>query len=434
MKRYMFVLVLAFFSINSTLAISANSSGNDNTICDFPGPVEVSYGYVCNGVVITWRAPLGTMPDGYNVYRKIGPVGDWIIRNPGPISDTTYIDNDIILGDGFQYCVTAVYGSNESEPVYTDTYYLPDPSTIDYLLVGTESTEWLNYWYKSILDSLGLEGEMVDHILPYCGDYLTDLPLLWLVSYPPRPHPPGGLCNRDIALMDYLDRGGNVFVDDLYLTFVDTLFTSFLFYDIATCIPYPFMGLDGVQGTFAEGLSYNLADTMWSSNVEPMLDPPEAGIVLEDNVECGCVDFYVDRQGYKAVVNTQAIHEFLDGPNGTRLQYFQKMMDFFGIPTSIEENDAPSLPEDYLVLKAYPNPFNAEVRLQVLSGIEGEFTLDIFDITGRKVRSFEVAGRSAQVVWDSRNQSGRKVASGMYFARITGPEQVSSIIKLTLLR
>lgn len=194
------------------------------------------------------------------------------------------------------------------------------------------------------------------------------------------------------------------------------------------------MSVDGVHGTFAEGLQYDLEDTMWSSNVAPSLDPPEAGIVLDDNVQCGCVDFYVDRQGYKAVVNTQAIHEFLDGPGGTRLEYFNRMMYFFGILTAVDEDNAPVLPEEYVVLKAYPNPFNAEVRIQILSEIDGECVLELYDVTGRKIRSFNVAAHDRQVVWDGRNNQGRPVASGVYFARMTVSGQSSNVIKLTLLR
>jgi hypothetical protein len=299
--------------------------------------------------------------------------------------------------------------------------------------VGTDSTEWLNFWYKSILDSLGLEGEMVEHILPYCGSTLADLPLLWLVSYPPRPQPWDVTYDRDIALMNYLDRGGNVYVDDLYLTVVETLTTNYLFYGITTCISYPFMGVDGVASSFAEGLSYDLADTMWSSNVVPALDPPEGGIVLEDNVECGCVDLYVDRQEYKAVVNSQAIHEFLDGPNGTRLDYFSRMMDFFGLQVSVENDDIPVMPDKVSILKAYPNPFNARVRLILNSNVTEDSKIEIYDITGRKIKTLETSGNNS-IIWDGRNSSGTDVSSGVYFARITGGEYNTPAVKLTLLR
>ena len=402
---------------------------------DFPPPAYLENDYVCNGFELQWADPSGASPDGYNIYRKIGINGEWLIRNSGLIIDTSFTDNEIILADDFQYRVTAVYGGIESDPVNTDAYYLPDPSAVNYLLVGTDSTEWLNFWYKSILDSLGLEGEMVNHILPYCGDYLADLPLLWLVSYPTRPNPIYEVYDRDIALMDYLDRGGKVFIDDLYLTFwADILRDSYLLYDLTTCIPQPFTYVFGVSGSFAEGLSFNLEDTMWSSTLWPMSSPPEVGIALEEDTHCGCVDIYVDRSGYKAVVNSQPINEFIDGPNGTRLEYFDRMIDFFGIQSKVEENENISLPDKTVILTAYPNPFNAEVKLRILSEIDSDYTLEIFDITGRKIRSFKVSGKDNQVIWDGRNGRGQAVSSGVYFARIVNLNQTSSTVKLTLLR
>jgi hypothetical protein len=400
---------------------------------NFPAPGSQDMKYICEGLELQWSDPTGASPDGYNIYRKIG-TGDWIQRNSVLIPDTVFADNEIILGEDFQYRITAMYGPIESDPAETEIRYLPDPSNLDYLLVGTESTEWLNFWYKSILDSLGLQGEMVEHILPYCGNTLSDLPLLWLVSYPPRPQPYGDLYERDIALIDYLDYGGNVYVDDLYLTFwSDSLTLNYLFYGITTCFSYPFLGVDGAAGSFAEGLSYDLADTMWSSNVVPALDPPEGGIVLEDNVECGCVDLYVDRQGYKAVVNSQAIHEFLDGPNGTRLEYFERMMYFFDILSSVEDEGLTSLPEKIFILKAYPNPFNAQVRLILNSAVTQDNEIEIYDITGRKIKTLETSGKNS-IIWGGRNSSGDVVSSGVYFARIIGGDNIVPAIKLTLLR
>jgi len=400
---------------------------------DFPPPGFLDFRYVCNGIELQWSDPSGVSPDGYNVYRKIGAAGDWIIRNSQLINDTTFTDIDVVLGSDFQYHVTAVYGGMESDPAAAETYYLPDPSTVDYLLVGTDSTEWLNDWYKSILDSLGLEGEIVNHILPYCGDHIADLQLLWVVSYPPRPCPWYELCDRDIALINYLANGGNAFIDDGFLTFVDTLILHYLFYDYSTCIPQPFTSVFGVSGSFAGGLHFSTSDVMWSSNIWSMTVPPEGGPVLDESTPCGCVDIYVDRSGYKAVLNSQPIHEFVDGPNGTRLEYFDRMMGFFGIQSAIEGNENITLPDKTIILKAYPNPFNAEVKLHILTEIDSDYILEIFDITGRKIKSLEISGNGSSI-WDGRNRRGRDVSSGVYFARISDLEQTSSTIKLTLLR
>ncbi len=69
----------------------------------------------------------------------------------------------------------------------------------------------------------------------------------------------------------------------------------------------------------------------------------------------------------------------------------------------------------------YPNPFrsNAEIRLSLPQS--GDASLEIFDATGRKVRTlFEGAAPSTPVLrWDGRDDAGRDVGSGVYFYRVS---------------
>jgi len=46
--------------------------------------------------------------------------------------------------------------------------------------------------------------------------------------------------------------------------------------------------------------------------------------------------------------------------------------------------------------------------------------LEIFDVAGRRLQRYEGRADSGELsfVWDHRDQSGRRVASGLYFARL----------------
>jgi hypothetical protein len=204
------------------------------------------------------------------------------------------------------------------------------------MIVGDSSSEDLNLWYKSILDSLGLESVIVGDILPYCGDMLSELPLLWIVSFPggngPLEDP-----DRETAIIDYLDRGGRLFVHDGSLTFSEIIYSDYLQYDYSTCVYPPFIHVDGYPGTFAEGLSFDFPDSMPVSYLWPVGDPSETAILLDDGPNnCSSVALVIDRLGFKAVVNSQPLHEMLDGPDGTRLELFNRMLNFFDIETAVE--------------------------------------------------------------------------------------------------
>jgi hypothetical protein len=85
-------------------------------------------------------------------------------------------------------------------------------------------------------------------------------------------------------------------------------------------------------------------------------------------------------------------------------------------------------------LTCYPNPFNASTTITLKAGAK-EATLEIFDLAGRKVRSFNLPNHSgqAQVVWDGTNEAGQGVSSGIYFCRLTAGS-LSATKKLVLIR
>jgi hypothetical protein len=72
-----------------------------------------------------------------------------------------------------------------------------------------------------------------------------------------------------------------------------------------------------------------------------------------------------------------------------------------------------------------PNPFNPSTKIsfEVPAG-GGKVNLQIFDVTGRLVRTlvdgFESAG-TRTVTWNGRTDQGQPAASGIYYYRLTGP-------------
>ena len=84
--------------------------------------------------------------------------------------------------------------------------------------------------------------------------------------------------------------------------------------------------------------------------------------------------------------------------------------------------DVVGMPDRLALGKAFPNPFgpSTSIRFDVPAG-GVEVDLSIYDVTGRRVRSLlsgtQPGGRHL-VVWDGKDSSGRRVASGAYFYRL----------------
>ena len=69
----------------------------------------------------------------------------------------------------------------------------------------------------------------------------------------------------------------------------------------------------------------------------------------------------------------------------------------------------------------YPNPFNTFTDIGFELNAVSEVILDVYDTEGRKVRTL-VQGKDDEgphiAKWDGRDDSGRRVSSGMYLCRL----------------
>jgi hypothetical protein len=102
-----------------------------------------------------------------------------------------------------------------------------------------------------------------------------------------------------------------------------------------------------------------------------------------------------------------------------------------GPETGVNGGDR-SLPRELTLLDNYPNPFNGSTIIEFGLPIEMDVTLQIFDILGRVVRSYEICEGTAEVIWDGVDSDGEPVASGVYFYRIE--DRPSTVRKMVLLR
>jgi len=101
---------------------------------------------------------------------------------------------------------------------------------------------------------------------------------------------------------------------------------------------------------------------------------------------------------------------------------------YIGGQTSISENGI-SLPVKAALLHSYPNPFNAVTTIEFSLPTSTDISLELFDLQGRRVatlaKGYYIAGEHA-VIWDSVNDSGDAVASGVYLVRLSTAETTTT--------
>ena len=86
-------------------------------------------------------------------------------------------------------------------------------------------------------------------------------------------------------------------------------------------------------------------------------------------------------------------------------------------------------------VKTYPNPFAEQVTISYDLTKAARVTLDIFDLSGRRVASFDEGKKDAgaySVRWNGMDQQAQKAPSGVYVYRLTADNDlVSGMIQLT---
>jgi len=93
------------------------------------------------------------------------------------------------------------------------------------------------------------------------------------------------------------------------------------------------------------------------------------------------------------------------------------------IVTAIDDVVSPPIPDSPALHQNYPNPFNPETTISFELRKTDNVTLEIYNILGQKVRTLisnklNTAG-AHKIKFDGTNDFGMKIASGMYFYRLT---------------
>jgi hypothetical protein len=126
----------------------------------------------------------------------------------------------------------------------------------------------------------------------------------------------------------------------------------------------------------------------------------------------------------------------ISGANGSMTLAEVSMSDAYGRLLEILSGSDVPLPASTFLEQNYPNPFNPSTALKLALADDGDVSLTIYDVGGRKIRrlvSGDLQAGYHEVVWDGRTDSGDDAATGIYFARLQH-KSVDKTIRMTLIK
>jgi hypothetical protein len=68
----------------------------------------------------------------------------------------------------------------------------------------------------------------------------------------------------------------------------------------------------------------------------------------------------------------------------------------------------------------------AATRLVLGAPVRTRQAIELFDVTGRRVRSLELPSGAVSAAWDGRSAQGAPVPAGVYFARVPGADRAAA--------
>ncbi|MFH1700686.1 MAG: T9SS type A sorting domain-containing protein [Candidatus Zixiibacteriota bacterium] len=90
-----------------------------------------------------------------------------------------------------------------------------------------------------------------------------------------------------------------------------------------------------------------------------------------------------------------------------------EIADYFG---GMMTTNLKTIPDNFRLSQNYPNPFNPSTSISLSMAVPGNWSIAVYNIAGQKIREYSGYSEAGivSVTWDGSDESGRKVASGIY--------------------
>jgi agmatine deiminase len=179
--------------------------------------------------------------------------------------------------------------------------------------------------------------------------------------------------------------------------------------------------IDGITGTFAEGMSFSYdGENSYMDRIAPI--SPAYALFVNGGFDRTVAH---DAGTYKTIGSSFELGGLVDGTfPSTKVYLIEKILDFFGISSTIEEHKA-TAGIDYTI-NFFPNPTTGNLRLSTTLHTKMRVRIDFYNVLGQRVKQLVDAilepGRH-EFEWDFYDDKNRELTPGTYFYRASMDEK-----------
>tara|TARA_Y100001980_G_C14294228_1_gene124106 strand:- start:184 stop:540 length:357 start_codon:yes stop_codon:yes gene_type:complete len=104
--------------------------------------------------------------------------------------------------------------------------------------------------------------------------------------------------------------------------------------------------------------------------------------------------------------------------------------------SGVREIELAPIPNEFSLSQNYPNPFNPITNIEYSMSKNSNVSINIYDISGKLVKKLLNESKNPgfhSVRWDSKNNVGKKVSSGLYFYKMQ-TDNFEQVRKMILMR
>lgn len=375
-----------------------------------PPPVNVEAESNLNNILpLSWIAPPDATPDAYNVYRSEVTPDSFELYAEG-ITGTEFSDEDVMNGREYFYAVTAIYNADEGESFFSEVVSAI-PGEVQTLPFFTDLEDDNGSMYVQILE------------IP------DDEVGIWEWGTPSADQGPGAAFSGQNLWSTGLETDYASGADIYLLTSLIDL----------TNVPSAWLTINhwyrfeaSITGDIVRGFDGGNVAVSTDGGFEWIVVAPQdgyddQGIPGLDN-EAGFTseseDWVVDTFDLSPFIGSVVSVRFRLGSDaGFSMDgWFIDDISLVVDATGIEESDGPGTDAlTFGLSQNHPNPFNPSTTIAYSLPAKQAVTLQIFDTSGRLVKTLTSGQRQAgnhTVTWNGTNDNGGSVTSGVYFYRL----------------